>query len=75
VILEGVTAMEKKVRHLGKTLDLKSRTTGTRDRTFWMEEACAHRWASGWGATGSGTMGRVEGGGGRLGLRRRSGSG
>jgi hypothetical protein len=32
-----------------------------------MAEACAHRWASGWGATGSGAMGRKEGGGGRLG--------
>jgi hypothetical protein len=53
--------MEKKVRHLGKTLDLKSRTTGTRDQTFWMAEANAHRWASGWGATGSGAMGRKGG--------------
>jgi hypothetical protein len=40
-----------------------------------MAEACAHRWASGWGAMGSGAMGWEEGGGSRLGLRRKSGSG
>jgi hypothetical protein len=41
--------MEKKVRHLGNTLDLKSRTNRTRDQTFGMVEAYARRWASGWG--------------------------
>jgi hypothetical protein len=32
-----------------------------------MAVACAHRWASGCWATGSGAMGREEDGGGRLG--------
>jgi hypothetical protein len=37
---------------LGKTFDLKSRTTGMRDQMFWMAVACAQRWASGWGQRG-----------------------
>jgi hypothetical protein len=55
-----MTAMVEKVLYLGKTLDLKSRTIGMGDQTFWMAVACTHRWASG-------AMGRKEGGGGRLG--------
>jgi hypothetical protein len=67
--------MENKLCHLGKTFDLKSRTTGTREQTLWIAVAYAQRWSSGWGAMGSGAMGREVGGGGRLGFRRRSVSG
>jgi hypothetical protein len=45
--------MVKNVHHLGKTLDLKSGTAGARKRMLSMVVAYAHRWVSGWGATGS----------------------
>jgi hypothetical protein len=61
--------MLKKVRHLEKTLDLKSRMMETRKRTLYMVVACDHRWASGWSVAGSdGAIGKRRACGDWLGL-------